>query len=60
MIREQLTIEELKLAIDTIVQFSVPVGQAGPYVNLVNKMARMIDQARREAAAMPEQSGEQA
>lgn len=46
---EQLTVEELQTIINILAQVKVPVAQASPLIELINKMSRMIDQQRTQA-----------
>ena len=43
---EQLTQEELQTLANIVSQVQVPVQQAPPLIELINKMSRMIDQLR--------------
>ena len=43
-VNEQLTIEELQTIINIVAQVQVPVAQASPLIELINKMSRMVDQ----------------
>ena len=45
---EQLTIDELQTLINIVAQTQVPVAQASPLIELINKMSRMIDQSKAE------------
>ena len=44
----QLTKEELELLITVLSQVSVPVAQAAPYIDLINKMVKMAQEASLE------------
>ena len=41
---EQLTQEELQTLINIVAQVQVPVQQAAPLIELINKMSRLVDQ----------------
>lgn len=43
---EQLTQEELQTLINIVGQVQVPVAQAPPLIELINKMSRMIDRLK--------------
>lgn len=43
---EQLTVEELQTLINIVAQVQVPVAQAAPLIELINKMSRMVDQIK--------------
>ena len=43
---EQLTQEELQTLINIVAQVQVPVAQAGGLIELINKLSRLIDQAK--------------
>ena len=45
---EQLTVEELQMLINVVAQVQVPVAQAAPLIELINKMSRMIDCRKQE------------
>ena len=45
---DQLTVEELQTLINIVVQVNVPVSQAPPLIELINKMSRMVDQSKAE------------
>lgn len=40
----KLTKEELTLLINVLAQVSVPVAQSQQYIDLINKMSKMIDE----------------
>jgi hypothetical protein len=44
--QDALTVEELQLLIDIVARYTVPVAQAPPYIELINKLSRMIDELR--------------
>ena len=44
--KEQLTQQELQMLANIVAQFVAPMGQALPYIDLINKLSRMIDQLR--------------
>lgn len=43
----QLTEEDLRTLINIVAQANVPVGQAQPFIDLINKMSLMIDDLRK-------------
>ena len=45
---EQLTIDELQTLINIVSQVQVPVAQAPPLIELINKLSRLIDQSKAE------------
>lgn len=47
---EQLTADELQTLINIVAQVQVPVAQASPLIELINKMSRMIDEAKTKPA----------
>lgn len=47
--KEQLTQEELQTLSNILAQVQVPVSQASPLIELINKMSRMIDQLKDDA-----------
>ena len=46
--KERLTREELQTLINIVAQVQVAVAQAAPLIELINKMSRMVDQAKDE------------
>lgn len=47
---EQLTQEELQTLINIVAQVQVPVAQASALIELINKMSRMVDEAKTNPA----------
>ena len=45
---ELLTVEELQILVNIVSQVQVPVTQAPPLIDLINKISRMIDQGQDE------------
>ena len=43
VVKTELTIDELKTASSLLAQVSLPVNQAPVVINIINKMAQMID-----------------
>lgn len=48
---ERLTIEELQTLANIVAQVQVPVAQAAPLIELINKMSRMIDRLKTDEKA---------
>lgn len=44
---EQLTEQELQTLCNLVAQIQVPVAQAPPLIELINKMSEMIDELRK-------------
>lgn len=42
----KLTEDELRALINIVAQANVPVGQAQPFINLINKMSKMLDELK--------------
>ena len=42
----ELTEQDLQTLINIVAQVNVPVAQASPFIELINKMSKMIDQLR--------------
>lgn len=46
----ELTQEELQTLINIVAQVQVPVGQASPLIELINKMSEMVNQQKSKDA----------
>jgi len=47
----QLTEQELQALCNIVAQVQVPVAQAGQFIELINKMSKMIDELRKDTEA---------
>jgi len=46
----ELTEQELRALINIVADYDVKVGQAPPFIELINKMSKMIDELRKGEA----------
>ena len=49
MTKERLTEDELKTLMNLVSQVNVPVAQAPQFIELINKMTRIVDEMRAQS-----------